>query len=349
MTTATYRNYSGRAAELYQSFFVPSIATPVSAELLRVASVQPGERVLDLACGTGIIARAAAEQAGPGGSVTGIDVAADMIAVARSTTSAGASIEWHGADAAALRLADDAYDVVLCQMGLMFIEDRVGALAEAHRVLAPGGRIVLNTPGRIHAVFAAMEHAIVTHIDPQLGAFVHAVFSMHDPDELGALLRDAGFSDVSSNEYTATLDLPAPAEFLWNYINLTPMAPLVAQAPAKTQAAMEREMVEASAPSVVTGRTRVVQPMALARGVNRDRGDTSIMPGVSDVTLAGAGLPPTSLRESVRARTDPRTGVGEHAPDRRDLLSGRRPVDRQGSEALDHRHHLDRVDVHSRR
>src|SRR3712207_557598 len=72
MTTATYRHYSGTAAELYQSFFVPSIATPVSAELLRTAALQPGTRVLDVACGTGVVTRAAAELIGPTGSVTGI-------------------------------------------------------------------------------------------------------------------------------------------------------------------------------------------------------------------------------------------------------------------------------------
>ena len=64
MTSATYRHYSGTAAQLYQSFFVPSIATPVSGELLRTAVLQPGARVLDVACGTGVVTRAAAEQVG---------------------------------------------------------------------------------------------------------------------------------------------------------------------------------------------------------------------------------------------------------------------------------------------
>ena len=71
MTSATYRNYSGTAAELYQSFFVPSIASPVSGELLGAAALQPGARVLDVACGTGVVTRAAADQVGPTGSVTG--------------------------------------------------------------------------------------------------------------------------------------------------------------------------------------------------------------------------------------------------------------------------------------
>ncbi len=266
MTTATYRNYSGSAAALYQSFFVPTIATPVSGELLRAAALTPGERVLDVACGTGVITRAAAEQVGPTGSVTGVDLAPDMIEVATETPAAGAPIEWHRADAAALPLPDGSYDVALCQMGLMFMEDRPAALAEMRRVLIAGGRIVVNTPGRIQPMFEAMEQAIVDNLDPGLGMFVTAVFSMHDPAELDGLLRDAGFSHTASKEYLASFDLPGPAEFLWTYINLTPMGPLVAEASQEARSAMERQFVEAWSPHVTSGRTTVVQPMALASG-----------------------------------------------------------------------------------
>lgn len=269
MNTATYRHYSGSSAELYQSFFVPSIAEPVSGELLQTTDLQPGERVVDVACGTGIITRAAAERVGPTGTVTGIDIAPDMLAVAAGTPAAGAPIEWHQADAASLPLPDASCDVALCQMGLMFMENRAAAVSELHRVLAPGGRVVINTPGRIVALFEAVEQAIVEHIDPQLGAFVSAVFSMHDPDVLVALLRDAGFHDVAGREYTATFDLPGPAEFLWNYINLTPMGPLVAEAPEDAKTTLERQVVDAWQPHVVDGRIPLEQTMALAHGRRR--------------------------------------------------------------------------------
>jgi SAM-dependent methyltransferase len=267
MTTATYRNYTGSGAELYQRFFVPAIATPVSGELLATAGLRRGERVLDVACGTGIITRAAAEQVGTTGTVTAVDLAPDMLEVAKATPAAGAPIEWHEADAIALPLPDGAYDVALCQMGLMFIADRPRAVAELHRVLAPGGRVIVNTPGRIQPLFEALEQAIVDHIDPGLGAFVSAVFSMHDPAALGDLLGGAGFEDVSSKEYVARFALPGPAEFLWNYINLTPMGPLVEQAPEEAKAAMERQVVEAWTPHLVDGGTPVDQPMALAWGI----------------------------------------------------------------------------------
>jgi ubiquinone/menaquinone biosynthesis C-methylase UbiE len=267
MTTASYRNFTGTGAENYQRYFVPAIATPVSVGLLDAANLEPGERVLDVACGTGVIARLAAEQVGPRGSVTAIDVAPDMISVAESTSAAAAShIEWHVSDAAALPLVDNSYDAVLCQMGLMFMEDSPAAVAEMRRVVVSGGRVVVNTPGAIQPAFAAMEQAIVEHISPDLGGFVRAVFSMHDPDALAALLRDAGLHDVSATVTTATLELPAPAEFLWQYINLTPMGPLVAAASEEARLAMERQVVDRWQPFVVDGRTRVEQPMVIASG-----------------------------------------------------------------------------------
>ena len=167
---------------------------------------------------------------------------------------------------ATLDLEPDSFDVVLCQMGLMFMEDKPAAAAEMRRVLVGGGRAVISTPGAIQPPFELMEQAIVRHIDPQLGAFVRAVFSMSDPDELASLLQRAGFSDVSARVYRATLRLPAPEEFLWQYIDLTPMGPLVAEAPAEARARLEREVVETWRPFVSDGGTQVDQPMVLATG-----------------------------------------------------------------------------------
>lgn len=263
---STDRDDDRSGAALYERFFVPGIATPVSSELIAAGDLQASERVIDIACGTGVIARAAADQVGAAGTVVGVDAAADMLEVARATPARGAPIQWHEADAASLPFSDELYDVAFCQMGLMFMQDRPGALTEMYRVLAPSGRVVLNTPGRIQLPFQVMERAISEHINPELGAFVSTVFSMPDPEVLAAMLRDAGFSDVSSKEYVVRLNLPDPAVFLWNYINLTPMGPLVAEAPEDAREAMETQVVEALAAHIVDGRVPVDQPMALAWG-----------------------------------------------------------------------------------
>ena len=145
MTTVSYRSFTGTAAENYERYFVPKIATPVSVALLEAADLQPGRRVLDVACGTGLIARLAAERVGASGTVTGLDLSPDMIDVARAASPS--TIAWHVGDATSLPFPDDAYDVVLCQMGLMFMQDRPAAVAEMRRVTARGGRVAVNTPG----------------------------------------------------------------------------------------------------------------------------------------------------------------------------------------------------------
>ncbi len=265
MSNATFENYSGSAAERYEAFFVPTIATPFSVDLLSAAALKPGEAVLDVACGTGLVTRLAAAAVGDAGSVTGIDVAPDMIETAAATDQLeGAPIEWRHADATSLPFQDHSFDVVLCQMGLMFIEDKSAAVAEMLRVLAPGGRAVINAPGRIQPLFENLERAIVDHIKPELGGFVRVVFSMCDPAALGDLLTRAGFVDIETSEYLARLDLPAPAEFLWQYVNATPMAPLTHQAPEAAKAAMEAQLIESCASLVVDGRIPLAQPAVLA-------------------------------------------------------------------------------------
>jgi SAM-dependent methyltransferase len=267
MSPVSYQHFTGTAAENYQRDFVPAIATPVSRELLRVADLQTGERVLDVACGTGLITRLASERVGANGTVTGVDIAPDMIDVAKRVPAPnGAAIQWRVADAAALPIADASVDVVLCQMGLMFLENRVAAITEMARVLVPSGRVAINTPGRIQPFFATLERSIVDHISPDLGGFVGAVFSMHDPEAVAALLREGGLRDVSARVATATFRLPVPAEFLWQYINLTPMAALVQQAPEPAKAAMEEQFVAGVQPHVIDGTTVVEQPMVIATG-----------------------------------------------------------------------------------
>jgi len=268
MSSVSYRDLTGSAAENYQRYFVPTIATAVSHALLHTADLRPGERVLDLACGTGVITRAAAERVGTTGTVTGVDLAPDMLEVARAVPvgDGAAPIEWRQADAAHLPLPDDAFDIGLCQMGLMFMDDQPGALRELCRVVKPGGRVVLNTPGPVHTVFATMEEALTTHIDPGLAGFVGVVFSLHDPDTVAELLRAAGWQRVEAGTAVATFRLPPPATFLWQYLSVTPLAPAVQRAPEAARAAMERDITARWQPYVVDGGLVVEQSMVVARG-----------------------------------------------------------------------------------
>jgi SAM-dependent methyltransferase len=151
-------------------------------------------------------------------------------------------------------------------MGLMFMDDRAAAVAEMRRVAAPGGRVLVVTPGPVQPPFAALDGALVDHISPDVGGFVSAVFSMHDEGALASLLLDAGLGDVTASTWDATFDLPAPAVFVWQYINLTPLGPIVAQAPDAAKHALERQAVAAWQPYVVDGGASLAQPMVLAVG-----------------------------------------------------------------------------------
>lgn len=269
MNNVSYRDLTGTAAENYQRFFVPAIGKPVSAPLLEAADVRPGERVLDVACGTGVVTRLAAQLAGPDGAVAGLDLTPDMIDVARSTAAPAApEIEWHVGDATSLPFPDASFDLVICQMGLMFM-DGAAAVAEMHRVLVPGGRVAVSTPGRMQPPFEVLERAVVDHLGAELGGFVRAVFSMHEPAEVGRLLGDAGFADVAAREATVRLRLPPPVELLWEYLNVTPMAPMAARAPEAAKQVMERQVAEQAAPLVVDGGIPVDQPMVVATGRRR--------------------------------------------------------------------------------
>jgi len=244
MTQQTFgKAYRGTAAENYERYFVPHIAAPLAEKLLETAALRPGERVLDVACGTGVVARLARERVGESGSVAGLDVHPGMLAVARSTASSESAIDWYEAGAEAIPLADDAFDVALCQLGLQFITNKLGALREVRRVLGPRGRLVLNVPGPTPPLFGILADALATHVEVRAASFVHLVFSIHDERELRELMNAAGFREVDVQTRRSKLDLPPPAEFLWQYVYSTPLANLAAAADDDRRAALESEVV----------------------------------------------------------------------------------------------------------
>jgi SAM-dependent methyltransferase len=124
-----WTGYGGSAAEIYKRHMVPAIFGPWAEDLVACAAPQPGERVLDVACGTGVVARLVAQRVGPAGQVVGLDLNPGMLTVARALPpSQGAMIAWREGNASAIPLADAAFDLVLCQQGLQFFPDRPAAL-----------------------------------------------------------------------------------------------------------------------------------------------------------------------------------------------------------------------------
>jgi SAM-dependent methyltransferase len=204
MTDQQQWHLAGTAPEIYAEHLVPAVFAPWAPVLLDAAAVEIGHTVLDLACGTGVVAAAAAERVGPSGAVTGVDINPGMIAVAARTQ----GVRWAQADAAHLPFPDDGFDRVLCQAGLQFVPDRLGALHEMRRVLRPGGRVALLVWRALHhsSGFAALADALQAVVGPEAAAVMRAPFVFgDDPRPLVTLLDSAGFSDVDVQARAGTV------------------------------------------------------------------------------------------------------------------------------------------------
>lgn len=219
--------YSSNAAENYEHFFVPVIGAPLARDLIARALLKPGERVLDVACGTGIVTRMASEKVGASGAVTGLDLNPGMLAVAKKVSPPG--IEWSQASADEIPLPDKSFDVVFCQVSLQFMPDKQKAINEIYRVLAPGGRVLVNVPGPASTIFQELIETLEHNISSEASGFIKQVFSFHNPAEMRQLMAHAGFNEINISTYNKTFKLPAAKDFLWQYIKATPLGATLAE------------------------------------------------------------------------------------------------------------------------
>jgi SAM-dependent methyltransferase len=178
---------------------VPALFAGWAASLVDLAAPCPGERVLDVACGTGIVARRAASRVGATGVLAGLDADPSMIGVAREV-SAGLvpPIRWCVGDASALPFPDESFDVVVCQQGLQFVPDAVAAVSEMRRVLAPDGRLAVSVWRGVQP--GACSTALAATLERRIGG--EAVEDMRtpcafgDPERLRSLAARAGLRDI---------------------------------------------------------------------------------------------------------------------------------------------------------
>lgn len=209
-------------AESYERFMVPSLFAPWAAYLIERANPQLGERVLDVACGTGIVARKVAPLVGLQGTVIGLDISSDKIDIARAAAERDhVAIEWHTSPAEQLPFPDQTFDLILCQFGLMFFTDGHAALNEMHRVLRTGGRLVLSVWQGLdrHPFYQTLHEVSKRHLGK---SSVETVFSLGDAEELHKLLTDSGFQQVEFEPMSITARFPQPEEFLAWEIDVDP-------------------------------------------------------------------------------------------------------------------------------
>ena len=236
---------SGSGPESYERYQVPSVFEPLARLFLDRVPLAPGQRVIDIACGTGIVARLAARVVGETGEILGVDLNPAMLDVARENAPpTGPTMVWKEGDAAALPCDDGAFDVALCQQGLQFFPDKVAALREMHRALVPGGIAAICVwQGAEHSPFiTAVADALTRHLSADAAARVKAPFALGDEDELRAHFEEAGFKDVEIEATPIIRRMLPPEESVPGQLAATPVGPEVAALDEATRNAMVEDI-----------------------------------------------------------------------------------------------------------
>lgn len=201
-------------AETYEAYLVPTFFAPLATRVLEVAQPQPGDRVLDAACGTGVVARRLAAILGAQGQVVGLDLNPAMLAVAQSVAAReGLTIDWREGRIEALPFPDGDFNLVVCQHGLQFVPDRAGAVAQMRRVLRDGGRVVVSVSQSLER--HPFDRRLNEVLQERLGvAAISQIYALGDADELHALLAGAELRDIEVIPVTFVLRNPDPERFL---------------------------------------------------------------------------------------------------------------------------------------
>ncbi len=245
MTVIEGWQLSGAGAETYERFQVPSVLEPLAHTFLDAVPLRWGDRVLDVACGTGIVGRMAAPIVGPKGQIVGVDLNDGMLAVARrQPIVGGVRADWRQGDASALPCDDAAFDVVLCQQGLQFFPKRSAALEEMHRVLVPGGIAALCVWQSIDLspMNTAAAAALARHVGEGAARRLHAPFALGDRGELRRLLGAAGFRDIVISAAVITRRMLPPEISIPQALASTPVGPQVAALDIVTQTTLVAEI-----------------------------------------------------------------------------------------------------------
>jgi len=196
------------AAELYEELNGPALGQEWVRRVADAAQIQSGQRVLDVACGTGVLAREAANRVGPHGAVIGVDLNEGMLAVARSKAP---EIEWRQSPAELLPFDGSSFDAVVSQFGLMFFDNRRAAIQEMMRVLRPGGRLAVAVWGALEDSpgYAAFDRLVRRLCGEQAAAIWRAAFVLGNPQVLQAVFTEAGLPDAELSAQIGTARFPS--------------------------------------------------------------------------------------------------------------------------------------------
>jgi ubiquinone/menaquinone biosynthesis C-methylase UbiE len=238
----------GAGTAAYERYLVPAFFARFAKRLIELAAPARGDRVVDVACGTGIVARQVARRVGDTGTIVGLDTNERMLEVARDATAGiDPPIRWLAADATEIPLADESADCVLCQQGLQFFADRPAALREMRRILVPDGRLALSVwrPIEHNPGFELLVGELDRHAGPEVGSIMRAPFSGPRADELVDLVTTAGMRDVRLHIRVAEVRFPSPGDFLLQQAAASPLGGPVAALTDEVRGALARGLTKA--------------------------------------------------------------------------------------------------------
>jgi ubiquinone/menaquinone biosynthesis C-methylase UbiE len=238
---------NGTAPEAYERYIVPAWMSEWAQALVEIAEVGTGQQVLDVACGTGVVARKAVRLVGQSGRVVGLDVNEGMIRAAEYFAKLQGidTIEWLQGNAASMPFGDAEYDVILCQQGVQFCPDPLATLREMARVMIPGGRLAISTwrELRRYPCFTAFTDVLEAFFGKESMNFVHASFSLADGDRLRDLVNNAGFHNVHIRLEVKMARYPSLEEFIPGYLSATPLAAKIAGMKEQDRSVMSRRII----------------------------------------------------------------------------------------------------------
>lgn len=220
---------SDEQAAVYEARFVPALFQQWVQPLLDAADARPGDRALDVACGTGVVARAVAERVAPHGAVTGLDLNAAMLSVARKVAP---MVDWQQGDASALPFDDDAFDLVTCQSAIFFFPDPVQALAEMARVTRPGGRVAVQSFSSLDAqpAYGPWVDLVARHAGADARELLGTYWTHGDPATMQARCADAGLRPTAVQQHIRPAYFPDIETMVLTEVNATPLRDRLAQA-----------------------------------------------------------------------------------------------------------------------
>jgi SAM-dependent methyltransferase len=213
---------SAEQAEAYEERFVPALFRHWVEPVLRAAEAGPGDRLLDVACGTGVVARAAADLVAPDGRVTGVDLNPAMLTVARRVAP---EVDWRQGDVAELPFGEHDFDVVTCQAGIFFFPDPTGALGEMARVTRPGGRVVVQSFSSLHAqpAYGPWVGMVARHAGAEAVELLGTYWAHGEPEIMRRRCADVGLRVSAVREYTRPAYFPNIQTMVLTEVNATPL------------------------------------------------------------------------------------------------------------------------------